>query len=239
MMSVMGVVAIVGAGKAYGLSLGKIFGRHGYDVALLSRSKSHVDELAETLASENINAKGFVADALDKSSLLSGLNEAKAHFGAINVLEYSPVANKTKPMSLFEADEVQLLDHFNSLLIGGSNAARAVLPDMLKAGSGSILFTTGLSALEAIASYGSYSVSGAALKRYVRLLSKEVADKGVYVGLLALGLVLRPNTPKNDPAHPDVIAEHAYELLQKRNSEINRYPESVSHDTILWNREYK
>jgi NAD(P)-dependent dehydrogenase (short-subunit alcohol dehydrogenase family) len=235
----MSTIAIVGAGKAYGLSLGKVFGRNGYNIALISRSRDHVDELAAILSGEGINAKGFTADVLDKTSLEAGISEAKAHFGGIDILEYSPVANKTKPQSLLTAGDEDILDHINGLLLGGFNAAKAVLPDMIEAKSGAILFTTGLSALETIPSYGSYSVAGAALKRAVSLLNKEVKEHGVYVGLIALGLVLRPNTPEGNPAHPDVIAEHVFEVLKNRNSEINRYPDDVSPDTILWNRENK
>ena len=46
----MPVLAIVGAGPGLGLSIAKVFGSHGFSVALISRSEEKLDALAERLA---------------------------------------------------------------------------------------------------------------------------------------------------------------------------------------------
>jgi NAD(P)-dependent dehydrogenase (short-subunit alcohol dehydrogenase family) len=46
----MPVIAILGAGSGMGLAIGKIFGRHGYRVALLSRNPAKQEPLVTELA---------------------------------------------------------------------------------------------------------------------------------------------------------------------------------------------
>ncbi|MGO4427728.1 SDR family NAD(P)-dependent oxidoreductase [Streptomyces sp. MCAF7] len=58
----MPTIAIVGAGPGLGLSIAKVFGGHGFDVALVSRSKDKLDALVAQLAQAGITAEGFPAD---------------------------------------------------------------------------------------------------------------------------------------------------------------------------------
>ncbi|MBT2283352.1 SDR family NAD(P)-dependent oxidoreductase [Paenibacillus polymyxa] len=60
----MKTVAIIGAGPGLGLSLAKTFGRHGYRIALVSRTQVKLDQYAEQLNQMGIEARGFAADIL-------------------------------------------------------------------------------------------------------------------------------------------------------------------------------
>ena len=86
----MPTIAVVGAGPGMGLSIARTFGSRGFDVALLSRSQDNLDAHGAALAADGITAKGFPADVLDTDSLTGALETAAAHFGRIDVLEYSP-----------------------------------------------------------------------------------------------------------------------------------------------------
>jgi short-subunit dehydrogenase len=54
----MPTIALVAAGTRLGLSLGRVFGCHGFDVALIARSEERLGELTEKLASVNAGAAG-------------------------------------------------------------------------------------------------------------------------------------------------------------------------------------
>ncbi|MFE4723990.1 SDR family NAD(P)-dependent oxidoreductase, partial [Streptomyces sp. NPDC056728] len=54
----MSTIAIVGAGPGLGLSIAKVFGVHGFDVALISRNKVKLDALVAELAEAGITAEG-------------------------------------------------------------------------------------------------------------------------------------------------------------------------------------
>lgn len=61
----MPTIAIVGAGPGLGLSIAKVFGGHGYDVALIARDKGKLDALVAELAEAGITAEGFAADVAE------------------------------------------------------------------------------------------------------------------------------------------------------------------------------
>ena len=72
----MPAIALVAAGARLGLSLGKIFGGQGFDVALIARGAVRLGELTEKLAAEGITAAGFPADVTDRSALAAVLDSA-------------------------------------------------------------------------------------------------------------------------------------------------------------------
>src|SRR5215475_3954723 len=86
----MPTIAIVGAGPGLGLSIAKVFARHGFSVALVSRTQEKVDHLAAELAGAGADAAGFAADVTDRPSLAAAFTRIKERFGGIDVLEYSP-----------------------------------------------------------------------------------------------------------------------------------------------------
>src|ERR1700756_5891117 len=86
---IMPAIALGAAETRLGLSLGKIFGGHGFDVALIARSKERLGELTEKLAAEGVTAAGFPADVTDRPALAAALDSAVGRFGGIRVLHYS------------------------------------------------------------------------------------------------------------------------------------------------------
>ena len=80
-------IAIVGAGPGLGRSIAKIFGGHGFTVALISRSKDKLDTLAAELTDSGITALGFPADVADHAALTAALRQAAAEFGRASCKE--------------------------------------------------------------------------------------------------------------------------------------------------------
>ncbi|MEU2014021.1 SDR family NAD(P)-dependent oxidoreductase, partial [Nocardia sp. NPDC019302] len=85
----MSTIALVAAGTRLGLSLGKVFGGHGFDVALIARSEERLGALTDRLTDEGVEAAGFPADVTDRAALAAALDSAAARFGGIDVLQYS------------------------------------------------------------------------------------------------------------------------------------------------------
>ncbi|GAB3893308.1 hypothetical protein GCM10029964_069870 [Kibdelosporangium lantanae] len=77
----MPTIALVAAGTRLGLSLGRVFGGHGFDVALIARSTERLDDLTGKLAAEGVTAAGFAADVTDRDALAHALDNAIARFG--------------------------------------------------------------------------------------------------------------------------------------------------------------
>jgi NAD(P)-dependent dehydrogenase (short-subunit alcohol dehydrogenase family) len=234
----MPTIAIVGAGDSLGLSIAKVFGRRGFDVALISRSKENLDEIGAKLGREGIAWGAFPGDVSNPVSLTLALELAAQRFAGIEVLEFSPSARKT---GITTADPLgvtveNLQPHINYYLYGGIAAAQTVLPAMLEAGAGTLLFTQGGAALTPVPMYANINPAQAALRNWVLNLHKAVTDKGIYACHVAIDTPIFPAIP-DATIYADDIAPLYWDLYNDRDqaeyvftgrpTEVNRQPPTL------------
>ena len=213
----MPVLAIVGAGPGLGLSIAKVFGSHGFSVALISRSEEKLDALADRLAGEGVDAATFGADVTDRTSLVDALSRVKDRFGAIDVLEYSPAGLGANIVSTTEVTRENVQPFLEYQLFGAMTAVEEALPDMLQRGDGTLLFTTGASSIFQIPRMGNYSVAGGALRHWLLNLHEALAGTGVYVAHVPIAGLIGPELD------PDTIAQLYWELYTKRDEAEHPY----------------
>jgi NAD(P)-dependent dehydrogenase (short-subunit alcohol dehydrogenase family) len=219
----MPAIALVAAGPRLGLSLGKVFGGHGFDVALIARSRERLDELTGKLAAEGVTAAGFPADVTDRPALAAALDSAAGRFGTIGVLHYSsPGAGSLENLRSTGALDVtadNLQPQIESTCYGAITATRAVLPAMLAAGSGTLLYTTGSSSVTPAPVFVTAGMAGAALRKWALTLNGTLASRGVYAGHIAIGTWIAgtPGAPADAAVkEPDSIARLYWDLHTTR-----------------------
>ncbi|MEU0804831.1 SDR family NAD(P)-dependent oxidoreductase [Streptomyces sp. NPDC005970] len=213
----MPTIAIVGAGPGLGLSIARVFGGHGFDVALVSRSKDKLDALVTELAEAGITAEGFPADVADSAQLATALEQAITRFGRIDVLEFSPHAGLTMTAPQDVTVDV-LRPLIDSLLYGAVTAAQTVLPGMLEAGSGTLLFTTGGGALTPYPMLADANIAQAGQRNWALNLHNTLADKGIYAANVAINLMIGTEAPEGVPHRsPDDIALDYWNLHVSRD----------------------
>jgi NADP-dependent 3-hydroxy acid dehydrogenase YdfG len=201
-------VAIVGAGPMLGLSTAKAFGARGHSIALIARRRESLDSMIAELAASGIAAEGFVADVRDENTLVSAIDAARARFGGIDILTYSPLAMTFLPPSQVTAEAAR--DAIEFLLAGAINAVRQVLPDMRARRGGAILFASGRSALLPMKLLGSLGMAAAAQRHYAYSLHEELKDSGVYVGSV-------PILARMDRATANAVAALFVDLDDRRD----------------------
>lgn len=213
----MSVIAILGAGQGMGQAIGKLFGKHGHKVALLSRDPAKLEPVVAELAAAGIEAGAFRADVTDAASIKSGLAAVKERFGAIDVLEYSP-SNATLPQgSASQITRNTLQQWFDFQLFGAIAAVAEVLPDMLERKSGTILVTTGAASVRPEAAYPAFAIAGVAmgaLRNWALALHTEVAASGVQVGHVAIGTFIGQSAETS----ADAIAPLYWDLHTERDA---------------------
>lgn len=213
----MPVIAIVGAGPGLGLSVAKVFGGHGFQAALISRNKDSLGTLVGRLAQAGVTAAGFPADVTDRAALTEALEQAAAHFGDISVLEFSPYAGLVQVGPLHvtvDSLQAQIEQH----LYGAVTAARAVLPAMESAGSGTLLFTTGGGAITPYPQLATMNAAQAAMRNWVLNLNGVLADKGVYAANVAINAFIGATAPEGVPhVAPDDIAQVYWDMHTSRS----------------------
>lgn len=219
----MPAIALVAAGSRLGLSLGRIFGGHGFDVALIARSNERLGALTEKLAAEGVKTAGFAADVTDRFALAAALDQAAGRSGGIEVLHYAaPPAGGSQAVRSTGGLDVtveNLVPQIESICYGAITATRAVLPAMLAAGTGTLLYTTGASSVLPAPMFVSAGMAGAALRKWALTLNAALADHGVYAGHVAIGAWIAGTPGAPDGAsfkEPDDIARLYWDLHTNR-----------------------
>ena len=216
----MSVIAIIGAGPGMGLAIANVFGAQGFKVALISCSTKKLAPLVQQLAHKGVEAAAFGADVYDRESLVTALRQVKERFGQIDVLEFSPNDPGMKLASATQVTYENIQKAIDFQVHGAITAANEVIPEMIKRGSGTILFTTGASSIhpeithEWVANYG---VAAAGLRNWAHALHASLAPKGVQVAHVAIGVFIG----QQPEASAEAIAPLYWELHNKRD-EVER-----------------
>ena len=213
----MAAIAIVGAGPGLGLSIAEKFGNEGFQVALISRSKDNLDVLTTRLQEAGVTAASFRADVSDAAALTSALERASARFGDIDVLEYSPYGGLVQTSPLEVAVD-NLEPQIARILYGAITATRAVLPPMLKARRGTLLFTTGGGAVSPFPMLATMNIAQAGLRNWVLNLNTVLAEHGIHAASVAISVFIGATAPEGVPHQdPDDIAKVYWDLHVKRD----------------------
>jgi NAD(P)-dependent dehydrogenase (short-subunit alcohol dehydrogenase family) len=216
----MPTIAIVGAGPGLGLSIAKVFGRHGFSVALISRTQEKLDGLAAELGESGVDAAGFAADVMDRPSIAGAFARVKDRFGGVDVLEYSPAPHNPVPgitmTGPLEATDENIQPQLEYYLYGGIAAAQQVLPEMIERDSGTLLFTTGGSSRDPLAGppeMATVAVGSAALRAWVLKLHQATADSGVYAAHIPIFAWIGTGGPETQA---DTIAARYWDIYTNR-----------------------
>lgn len=195
----MPTFTIIGAGPGLGLAAARRFGREGFDVALISRTQSNLDALADTLAAEGVTARGYAADIHDHDALRSALDAAATELGPITALQYSPIPSRRYLKPVLETGADDLLDAFEFSVLGLAVAVHHVLPGMRDAGAGSVLLVNGGSAINSKPRFAGTSVAFPAESALGEMLHAELAAEGIAVRQLIVPGAIESGHPDKSP----------------------------------------
>lgn len=209
----MPLITIIGAGPGLGLEIARAFGRRGFDVALVARTQSKLDSLAQTLEGEGITARGFAADISRPETVTAALRSITDALGPIDVLEFSPADPSLAPVDVLEVTMENLQPQLDFYLGGALNAVGAVLPGMIAAGEGTVLITTGGGSISPMPFLGNVNIAAAGLRNWALNLHNALQPKGVYVAHMGITALIGGGHPD---AEPEVIAEALARLHDER-----------------------
>lgn len=182
----MPVIAIIGAGPGLGAAVARRFGSEGYSIALIARNQSKLDAMAAELTTGGFTASAYAADVRTPASLEAALTRAAAELGPITALQYSPLPSRDYLKPVLEMTPELALEALQFSALGLIHAARAVLPAMRQAGSGSIIMINGGTSVKARAGYAGTSVAFPAESAYGEMLHEALEDEGIRVNQLVI-----------------------------------------------------
>ena len=210
----MGSVIVVGAGPGLGVALARRFGREGLPVGLVGRRQSALDDLAEELAAEKIEAHVAAADVTDSAALRQALETLAERAGPPDVLIYNAAA-ASAPGAPSEVPVEVLMSVLEAGLGGLATAVQWALPAMRERGSGTILVTGSGIAVNPWVEAAALSVGKAAQRQFTHALHREVIDEGVQVVTVTIHGMLQ----QGGRFDPQVIAEEFWAVHARPRAE--------------------
>ena len=207
----MSLITIIGAGTSISDAVARLFGEKGFQIALVARTESKLQEQVEKIQNEGIKAMYAVGDVANEDSLKQALFKIRDGFGHADMILYNAAAVSVK--DILEQDWQTLKTQFDVNVGGAFHLAKLVLPFCLKENTGKIFFTGGGFALQGDPQWTSLSVGKAGLRNVVQALTKRVENTNVHVAQLTVtGYV----NPEDEKYSPDKIAEQYFKLFEQK-----------------------
>ena len=178
---------IVGASGAIGTAVSVAFYREGARLALTCRS-TNLDSLVPALPSNDPRIVRCALDVCDPRRTREVLSEVAQAFGPVSALvNCSGVIGPIGPTASTPSKD--WIEAVSVNLIGSFNLAQAVIPHMIAAGSGKIIFFSGGGAAYGRPFFTAYAASKAALVRFTESLAAELTKYRIDVNAIAPGPV--------------------------------------------------
>ena len=182
------VVVVVGAGSI-GQAVARRYAREGYDVTLVARRREPLDRLAQDLTSAGATAHVITADLADTAATPRLAERIRAKAGDLDAFYYAPTPDTgfvpAASLTPQHAQKFMPLIFYTMLAL-----VQEFLPHMLEQGDGAILTAQGGSTVQGLPNMSGLSPAQAAQRNYLQALHAEVAEKGVYVGMLYIGAII-------------------------------------------------
>jgi short-subunit dehydrogenase len=210
-MSVSKSIAVFGAGPGLGHAVAHRYAQEGYDVILVGRRREPLDALAGQLAGAGTTAHVIAADLADTDATPRLAEQIRARTGDLDAIYYGPTpAGDFVPGAKLTpqyAREFMPLSFYTLVAL-----VQEFLPGMLERGDGAVLTAQGASSTRGQPYLSGPGPAQAAQRNYLQSLHAEVAEKGVYVGMLYVGAAIRHSAFHIRLAKAEAAGEPVWEM---------------------------
>lgn len=190
------VVFVAGGGSAGpGISIGRAacitYARLGARVCVADRDAGSAEETTALIRAEGGQALTLVGDVAEPEDVQRLFQQARAHWGPVDVLHHNVGIGKTGGPLDTSAEDFDRIHRVNlrSLLL----ASQQVLPDMVARRQGSLLAISSVAGLRYVGyPHLAYSVTKAAVGHFMRMLAQEHAVHGIRANTVVPGLIDTP-----------------------------------------------
>jgi NAD(P)-dependent dehydrogenase (short-subunit alcohol dehydrogenase family) len=216
-----GVAIVAGVGPGLGAALVRKLAEEDCRVGMFARSSKFTRELAAELGSSSL---AVPTDISDPKQVASGFRKVRERLGPVEIL----IAHASGSLGghLEKTSPEQFERSWRTAVFGAFLCAREVVPDMLKRGSGAIIFTGATSSMRGRGGAVAFSSAKFAVRGLAQSLAVELWPKGIHVAHVVIDGVIdtrkvrktyKPST--RDPLlQPDAIADAYWNLIQQDRS---------------------
>ena len=174
------VALVTGASRGLGEGAARALAAAGAAVMLVARDGVATAGVAREIAAKGGRADALACDVADFAAVEKVVAETRARLGGIDILINN--AGVIEPIAeVATSDPAAWAQNISINLVGAYHAVRAVLPDMLSRGSGSIVNVSSGAAYRPLEGWSAYCVGKAGLAMLTRSIELETTGKGIRV----------------------------------------------------------
>lgn len=214
------VCIITGAAQGIGEGIARLFFAEGAKIVIVDKQKRKALSVAESFVAEN-KVIAIRADITIGTEVNQMVEQVLNHFGRIDTLVNN--AGKNFFLDPLKITPIQWDKCLQTDLTGAWICSKAVLPQMLKQGTGNIINIASIHSHRVLKGCFPYPVAKHALLGLTRALAIEYADKNIRVNAIAPGLIETPLAEKwfNTFDNPELIKrEEIAQIPQKRMGKV-------------------
>jgi NAD(P)-dependent dehydrogenase (short-subunit alcohol dehydrogenase family) len=196
---------ISGGATGAGGAASKLFAAEGARVAVVDINVAAGEAVVAEIIAAGGDAAFFAADVSRRDQVDSAVAAASARFGTISVLFNHAGTITVKPfLDTTDEDYDRLMDiNVKSMFM----VTRAVLPQMLAAGKGSIVCTASISSVAATPLEVLYCMTKGACAMLARAVAVEYRDRGIRCNAVCPGFIDTPHGQREIKA----LAAHGFD----------------------------
>lgn len=195
---------VTGASSGIGEKLAERLAQRGFRTALIARRRDRLDSLAQ-----RIKGHAYPTDLADEDAVAAVSKQIKTEHGDAQVLI------NNAGYGAYRAFLNTSLDEHNRLMQVNFTAAaaliHAVLPGMVRRGSGHVINIASVAATMGPWGHGVYAASKAAIRALTQSLAGEYRGQGVDFSCVLPGLVLTEFF--DDPSYTELFGRHRHRAI--------------------------
>ncbi|MDP5077400.1 MAG: SDR family oxidoreductase [Nonlabens sp.] len=220
------VVLVTGGNSGIGLAAVQQFLEAGAKVVFSGRRQDALDEAASNLTGD---FKTVLADQTSLADNKRLIAETTAAYGKIDALFVNAGVAQFRPSE--QIDEEFFDVQFNTNIKGPAFLIKEAIPQ-LKDGA-SVIFNTSIVHNKGFEGSGVYSATKGALRSYARVLTTELAPRGIRVNSVAPGPIGTPIYSKMEGMTEEQVQEMGASFAQ--NVPLKRFGEPTEiASAVLW-----
>jgi NAD(P)-dependent dehydrogenase (short-subunit alcohol dehydrogenase family) len=236
MNRLQGKVAVVTGGSAgIGEAVAKLFAEEGASVVLTGRRKDELDRVVKGIGVNGGRALAVAGSITDEAHVRDVVAQTVRTFGKLHILvNNAGIGDFGK--RLHETDESTWNHVIDINLTGVFRMTRAVIPEMMRGGGGSIINISSVASLVGIPALPAYAASKGGLDALTRAMAVDYAKDNIRCNVVSPGLVDTPMAASlmSNPANLEPIMAHYAIRRPGKPEEIAKFVLYLASDESTW-----
>lgn len=217
------VAVVLGVGPGLGAALARRFAQ-GYAVAINARNAEYLHTLVKEIQGVGGQALAVPADVSDRTQVEAAFAMIRERLGQPEVLLYNAGSGTWGTIMDITPEQYETAWRVNAY--GAFLSAKAVAPDMIARGRGTMLFTGATAGVKAGPKSVAFGPAKFALRGLVQSLARDLGPKGIHVAWINVdGVIDIPgrrarlsHLAEEDLLKPEAIAETYWHLAHQDRS---------------------